>query len=63
MEKGNVRQKGLKESICGRVLGFGPRDIHGNWTWKPACAADVRSMLVLKASKDVIATRRDGMTS
>jgi hypothetical protein len=47
----NLPQKGLYGSIPGRVLGFGPRVIHGNWTWKPACAADVRLMLMLRARK------------
>lgn len=44
-------------------MGFGPRDDHGNWTWKPACAADVRSrlMLMLRASSKLNAVVREGM--
>lgn len=57
----NVPQNGLYRSISGRVLGLGPRDIHGYWTWKPACAADVRSMLMLSANREVIAVRSEGM--
>ena len=57
----NIPQKGLYQSISGRALGFGPRVIHGNWTWKPACAADVRLMLMPRASRKVIAARREGM--
>jgi hypothetical protein len=54
----NIPQKGLYQSIPGRVLAFGPRVIHGNWTWKPACAADVRLM---RASRKVIAAKMEGM--
>ena len=57
--EGNVPQKELYRSIASRVLGFRPRDIHGYWTWKPACAADVR--LMLRASRKVIAARSEGM--
>lgn len=42
-------------------MGLGPRDVHGNWTWKPACAANVRLVLMLKASMKVIAVKREGM--
>ena len=59
--EGDVPQKGLYESIPGRVLGFGPRVIHGNWTWKPAWAANVRLMLMPRASRKVIGVRREGM--
>ena len=57
----NILQKGLYESSPDRVLGFGARVIHGNWTWKPACAADVRVTLMLRTSSKEIAARGEGM--
>jgi hypothetical protein len=48
---GHLLQNGLYSVNSGRVHRFAPRDIHGYWTWKPACAADVRSMLLLRANR------------
>jgi hypothetical protein len=55
----NLPQKGLYRSISGRVFVFGPRDSHGNWTWKPAWAAEVRWML--SPSSKVNTGRGEGM--
>ena len=55
----NLLQKGLYVSSPGRVLGFGPRDIHGYWTWKSTCAANV--LLMLRVSRKVIVVNSEGM--
>lgn len=59
--KKNVPQNGSYTSISGRVLGFGPRELHGNWTWKPACAAELRLTLMPRAKREVIVVKRGSM--